>query len=107
MKQRSLLLFENSIKSKATKKEYFKSLNRFKDFFKLKDFDSIIQMEEKQLQIMIEYYVLEIKNYLSPNTIPTRIFPIQTFCDVNDVVINWKKIRRLFPAKVKRSGAKT
>ncbi len=81
-------------------------MTRFKDFYKLKDFDSIIQMDQKQLQIMIEDYVMEIKNHLSPNTIPTRIFPIQTFCDVNDVVINWKKIRRLFPAKVKRSGSK-
>jgi len=63
-------------------------------------------MEPKQIQIMIEDYVMEIKNHLSPNTVPTRIFPIQTFCDVNDVILNWKKIRRLFPAKVKRSGAK-
>lgn len=63
-------------------------------------------MDQKQLQIMIEDYVVEIKNHLSPNTIPTRIFSIQTFCDVNDVVINWKKIRLLFPAKVKRSDAK-
>ena len=106
MKQRSLLLFENGIKSKATKIEYIKNLDRFKDFYKLKDYDSILTIEAKKLQEMIEDYVMDMKNKVSPNTVPTRIFPLQAFFEINDVEIKWKKIRRLFPAKIKKTGGK-
>ena len=106
MKQRSLLLFENTIKSEATKKEYLKNLNRFKDFYKLKDYDSILGIPDKKLQVMIEDYVMDMKSKISPNTIPTRIYPLQAFFEINDIDIKWKKIRRLFPAKVRKSGRK-
>lgn len=105
-KQRSLLIFENSIKSKATLKEYLKCLDRFQKAYRLKDYDSILSIEPKKLQEMIEDYVMDIKHKISPNTIPTRIYPIQSFCEVNDIEINWKKIRRLYPAKLKTSGRK-
>ena len=106
MKQRSILLFENSIKSEATKVEYLKNLNRFKDFYKLKDYDSILGIENKKLQEMVEDYVMDMKAKLSPNTIPTRVYPLQAFFEINDIDIKWRKIRRLFPAKVKKSGRK-
>ena len=106
MQQRSLLLFENSIKSEATKLEYLKNLNRFKDFYKLKDYDSILGIPEKKIQEMVEDYVMDMKSKLSPNTIPTRVYPLQAFFEINDVEIKWRKIRRLFPAKVKKSGRK-
>ena len=67
MKQRSLLLFENTIKSKATKIEYLKNLNRFKDFYKLKDYDSILGIPDKKLQEMIEDYVMGISSTASAN----------------------------------------
>jgi integrase/recombinase XerD len=106
LKQRSLLLFENGIKSEATRVEYLKNLDRFKDFFKLKDYDSILGIPEKKLQEMVEDYVMDLKNKVSPNTIPTRIYPLQAFFEINDVDLKWSKIRRLFPAKVKKSGRK-
>jgi len=106
LKQRSLLLFENSIKSKATMIEYLKNLNRFKDFYKLKDYDSILGIPNKKLQEMIEDYVMDMKTKVSPNTIPTRVYPLQAFFEINDVDIKWRKIRRLYPAKVKKSGRK-
>ena len=36
-----------------------------------------------------------------PNSIPTFYYPIQTFLEMNDVMINFKKMRRLFPESVK------
>jgi len=104
LKQRSLLLFENGIKSEATKVEYLKNLNRFKDFYKLKDYDSILGIDGRKLQEMVEDYVMDMKTKLSPNTIPTRIYPLQAFFEINDIDLKWRKIRRLFPAKVKKSG---
>ena len=106
MKQRSLLLFENGIKSKATRIEYLKNVDRFKDFYKLKDYDSILGIDTPKLQEMVEDFVMDMKSRLSPNTIPTRVYPLQAFFEINDVEIKWKKIRRLYPAKVKKSGRK-
>jgi len=54
--------------------------------------------------MLIEDYVINLKEKISPNSIPTRYWPIQAFFEINDVMINWKKIRRLFPARVKKSG---
>lgn len=104
--QRSLLIFENSIKSEATKKEYLKSLHRFMNFYHLKDFDGILRIQSSKLQIMVEDYVMHLKKSVSPNTIPTRFYPIQTFLETNDIDLKWKKIRRLFPALLKKSGNK-
>jgi len=36
-----------------------------------------------------------IKNYLNP---------LEVFCDTNDLMLNWKKINRLFPKQGKKSG---
>lgn len=99
MKQRSLLLFENSIKSEATKVEYHKNLNRFKDFYKLKDYDSILGIDGKKLQEMVEYYVMDMKTKLSPNTIPTRIYPLQAFFEINDVDLKWRRLDDYFQQK--------
>ncbi|MCH7647799.1 MAG: hypothetical protein IIA83_04240 [Thaumarchaeota archaeon] len=59
--QRSLLLFENSLKTEATREKYLYYLGRFKDFYKLKDYDSMLTIPIKQLQIMLEDYVMMLK----------------------------------------------
>ncbi len=103
-KQRSLRLFEQILKSDLTKKVYLQSLNYFREYCKVKDFDSLLDIPPKKLQMLIEDYVIYLKGKISPNSIPTRYWPIQAFFEINDIVINWKKIRRFFPAKVKKSG---
>jgi len=63
-------------------------------------------MDSKQLQVMVEDYVMDLKKRVNPNSVPTYINPLQTFLDVNENEIKWKKIRRLFPAKIKATGRK-
>lgn len=63
-------------------------------------------MDTKSLQIMIEDYVMDLKKKVNPNSVPTYINPIQAFLDVNEKEMKWKKICRLFPAKIKASGRK-
>lgn len=104
--QRSLLLFENSLKSEHTREKYLYYLNQFKDFYKLKDYDSMLTIEIKQLQIMVEDYVMMLKKKISPNSVNTYMAGIQAFFETNDVELRWKKIRRLYPAKVKKTGGK-
>jgi len=104
--QRSLLIFQNCIKSQVTRDQYMYYLDRFIKFFKLKDPDSLISINQAQLQIMIEDYVMDLKRRVNPNSVPTYLYGIQTFLETNDIELNWKKIRRLYPAKIKISGAK-
>jgi len=59
------------------------------------------------LQVMVEDYVMALKKEgKKRNSILTPVTALELFCDTNDLVINWKKIRRLLPASVKKTGAK-
>ena len=58
-------------------------------------------------QTMVEDYLMEKKKEgKSRNTLQTPISALELFCDANDMMINWKKIRRMLPPKGKRSGSK-
>ena len=43
---------------------YLYFLDNFKNFYKLKDYDSIIALDTPQLQIMVEDYVMMLKKRL-------------------------------------------
>ncbi len=102
--QRSYLLFSNGIKSKETARQYIYYLDKFLAFYKIKDYDSLAKLPLEELQIMVEDYVMYLKKKISPNTLPNPIYAIQAFMESNDIELRWKKIRRLYPAKVKTSG---
>lgn len=89
--QRCLLLFENAIKSKVTLDRYTYYLTRFMKFYHLKNYDSIMSIKSEKLQIMIEDYVMDLKKKVNPNSVPTYLTPIQTFLEVNDMDLKWKK----------------
>jgi len=105
--QRSLLLFQNSIHSEETYRVYKYELDRFITHFKLRDYTALASMDAKMLQTMIEDYVMEKKSKgRSRSTIKTPLSALELFCDTNDLMINWKKIRRMLPPQKKKSGGK-
>lgn len=53
---------------------------------------------------MIEDYIMDLRKHYSPNSIPMFFYPLQSFFEANDVDLKWKKIKKLFPQKVKLSG---
>ena len=59
--QRSILIFNHAISSEATRKGYLNELKRFKEFYKIRDYDSLTTIEPKKLQIMIEDYIMQRK----------------------------------------------
>ncbi len=59
--QRSIIIFNHAISSESTKKCYLNEVKRFKVFYNVKDFDSLISIEPKKLQIMIEDYIMQRK----------------------------------------------
>ena len=102
--QRSMLIFENSIKSKATRKTYLYHLNKFMSFCKVKTYDELAALPQKTLQISMEDYVMHLKKVISPNTINLPISAVKAFLECNDIELRWSKIKRLQPARVKKSG---
>ena len=104
IKQRSLLMFEQAIKSDATKKAYLYQLSKFKEWAKIPNFDGLLEAPHKDIQILLEDYVMYLKSTVSPNSIPIYFAPIELFFIMNDVNANFKKIRKLFPDKVKKGN---
>ena len=105
--QRCILVFESAIKTVATKKAYLYQLNRFMNWSKTASPDLLLKLPDSQLQIIIEDYLFYKKKLVSPNTIPMVFNPLELFFTMNDKRLDWKKIRKMFPAKVKKSYFET
>lgn len=101
---RSLLKFENAIKSEATKKLYKYYLKKFVEYTNLKDSDSLLKIQDSLLQEQLEDYLFYLKKKISPNSIPPIFAAIELFLTMNDKVANFKKLRKMFPEKVKLTG---
>lgn len=102
---RSLKLFFNSIKSERTRITYEYNLKRFVKFYKLKSIEAILEIESRKLQEMIEDYIMQRKsNGLSTSMLNSEVSALETLSVTNDVLVNWKKIRKLFPEQKKPTG---
>ena len=69
MQSRTILLYENSIKSEQTRIQYNYQLKRFVNFCRLKEFDSLLSIDSKTVQTMLEDYIIDMKPRLKPGTI--------------------------------------
>jgi len=103
--QRSILLFENSIKSKETLRTYTYNLDRFLDWAQIKDYDSLLCVPAEQLQAILEDYLFYLKKRVSPNSIPPIFAPIELFLTLNEKEYRFKKLRKMYPATVKKAGS--
>jgi integrase/recombinase XerD len=106
MKQRSLLLFEESIKSVVTRDNYTLHLKEFLKFSKIKDYDGLIKVPSEQLQTILEDYVLYLKKTINPNSVPIYMSGVKHFFVMNRIRIFWEIIHKMYPEKVKRAGQK-
>lgn len=105
--QKSVILFHSAIKSKQTEKTYSFYLNRFREHFIIKDYDSLVSIEHKKIQEMIEDYVLYLRSEnTSYSTIHNTVSSLKLFFSMNDVVCNWVKISKMKPEKTKLRGDK-
>jgi len=99
------MIFQESLRSEESVKMYTYLVMKFMKFHNLQDFDSVVKIEKKELQKLVETYVIHLKKNVSPNTLPSQANAIKTFLESNDIDLNWRKIKRLYPAPVKRSGS--
>ena len=100
-RQRSITLFEESIKSKYTKKNYISNLNQFKGFAGIKTVDTLLTISQSDLQDLLEDYLMALKQNTNPNSIPSKFRGIKHFCVMNRINLNWEIIHKMFPQKQK------
>ena len=106
---KALEIFKSSIRSKKTLEIYTIRLEQFHKFSRIKNYDAYLKMDNKTIENAIMEYVIYLKKkiekgIIGPNAIPQRIAPIELFMSQNDIMINTKKIHRLYPRKVKTKG---
>jgi integrase len=106
---RSYQLFKNAIRSEKSLQLYKQNLWHFCDFVKMtteeiisKYSDSENVKEAIKLQRMIEDYVLLLQTKVRNGEISARtgsvmIPPIKLLCEMNDIILNWRKINKLMP----------
>jgi len=107
--QESFQIFDDAIKTKATRKFYTFYLNKFLAHTKARDYDSLIKFGSSELEKKVIDYVRYLKRkneagIISPNGFRGRLAPIELFFDQNDIDINWKKIKRMYPRTEKKKG---
>ena len=110
LNQRSLIIFHSAIKSEQTKQNYDKLLGYFLKYYNLnshKDFDTLISWDPKELQTRIEDYVMYLRSEnKSYSWINGLICSLKLFFSMNDVILNWTKLKKLLPERKKPMGDK-
>jgi len=104
---RSLTLFHSAINAEATRLLYDRQLAKFQEYYKISNPNELIRLDQKELQVMIEDYIIYLSGKgLSRGTVKTAYNSLLLFFSMNDIILNWKKFRKMFPAKTKPRGQK-
>src|SRR6185437_16028547 len=77
---------------------------RFLNWTKIKDADKILELTEPMLQELVEDYILYLQKQILPSSFQPIVASMELFFSMNDKTINWKKIRKIIPTSVKKSG---
>ncbi|MGD9674326.1 MAG: hypothetical protein AB7U98_12710 [Candidatus Nitrosocosmicus sp.] len=103
--------FTYALKAPETKRQYPKRLEVFLDYLKLQgstieekanQFYEFIKQDPKTFQnALLNYFIFQNERAnigeISQSTIPNYYKPIKLFCDMNDVIINWRLVTRGIP----------
>src|SRR5579885_1031666 len=105
--QRSLLIFENSIKSKFTKKEYMHRLKTFLEFTGIKDYDTLANLDSDSIQSFLEDYILDMRSRgLKSVTIKNYLSGPKLFFDMNRKFYHRKILAKMIPEMEKEGNEK-
>jgi integrase/recombinase XerD len=100
----SLSVFDKYIKSDHTREMYVYLFKRFAKWTKIDDTNGLLQLKESYLQELVEDYMMYMRKRILPNSFPPIVAALELFFSMNDKIMNWKKIRKMIPAFVKKSG---
>lgn len=94
--------FINSLKSKFTKETYRNNLLKFMNHYQLKDMSSLLSLPVEDLRDKIVKYFLE-KREASKSSQKVMTASLKHFCEMNDIILNWKKITKFIFSDVPKS----
>ena len=100
-----MILFEGSFRSEATGKTYTKLLNQFLTWAK-KDHESLLLLTDKEIQVLLEDYMLFLKRRYKRASAKTIMAAIAKFLIINDKTVNLKKLQMFLPEEEKPGGEK-
>jgi integrase len=105
--ERSLLLFVSSIKSRYTLEEYLYNLKTFLKFTKVKDYDTLANLDSDTIQKFLEDYVLTLRERgLSHSTMRSYLAAVELFLDVNKKIFHKTVLHKMIPAREKGGSDK-
>jgi integrase len=95
--------FINSLDSEESRLTYKRSFPYFMKFCHVETYDGMLNIPIKQLEGLIRDYLIHLRDDKknSPSTIATYSAAIAHFYDMNDVTINWKKLKK-FKGRMRR-----
>lgn len=102
--ERSLELCLRSLKSDETRRNYKLHIVYFRKSQGFKNADEILNCEVHELENKIIDYVMELSERVNPNTVPAYCHAIKSFLEINDVDLNWRKIKKFYPRQKKITG---
>ena len=87
--------FVNSLDSEESKKHYRYIFPYFMRFCKVENYDDMLKIEPKRLEGLIRDYIIHLKeNKRSSATIANYVASVAHFYEMNDVLLNWKKLKK-------------
>jgi integrase len=92
--------FINSINSDYTRNEYRKKIKYFTSFVPVSNFEQLLDLPTSQLESRIRDFIIYLRHdrKLAPASVSSYLGPIAHFYEMNDVSVNWKKLKK-FKAK--------
>lgn len=99
-----MAIFDGSIRSEYTRKNYASHLARFIKFAGISSAEAILEIPTEDMQRLVEDYLMEMRREANPNTVPSLIQGIRHFCVMNRIRLDWDVIRKMFPSKRKPSS---
>ena len=106
MTERSIIRFEQGIKSRQTLNNYRDHLKHFRNFAKFDNFESLITKTIEEIQTMVEDYLIYLKENRHPNSVPILMLGVRHFFVMNRIPLYWEIIRKMYPPRKKSAGFK-
>jgi len=99
MKSRTFTLFENAIKSEATKIVYENSLHAFMKFAKIKNYDDIVKLSTNNIhKLLCDWIIFLSQKPLKSSTIRNKLSAVELFLDMNRKTYHRKILHKLIPS---------
>lgn len=105
-KPRCQIRFEQSIPNEITRENYLRTMKKFMRFVNVDSMDQLLEADHKNIQEKIEDYIFSLKNQINPNSFGTQLASVYLFYELNDVILNKTRFKKMYPTKIKVQGFK-